>query len=299
MRFLLLSVALVPALGHAQTLTLTGDCPGPVTLRADGLLADASVALLHSATEGSDLIGYPYCPPIDSGLESFARSPLQHTDADGSLTLSFTAPTPMCDRYVRVFSLAECLVTDVDQIGDAPGTDADGDGWTSDGGDCDDGNPDVNPDAEEVCDGIDNDCSGTPDLGVCPCDVEILDGHPYQVCTEDVPWEEARDLCSDTGYHLATLDSERENRRLATVLEAYGSSTSYWIGYNDLDVEGEWAWEDGSPSGFESWNLATGEPNGGTSENCGMMYVQLYDWHGRWNDESCTSGKRYVCEYGG
>ena len=43
--------------------------------------------------------------------------------------------------------------------------DADQDGYTS-GEDCDDSNPEVSPDAEEVCDGIDNNCDGTVDEGV-------------------------------------------------------------------------------------------------------------------------------------
>ena len=48
--------------------------------------------------------------------------------------------------------------------------DADGDGWDSEsqagGGDCDDWNPDINPDAGEVIDGIDSDCDG----------VDLVDG---------------------------------------------------------------------------------------------------------------------------
>ncbi len=298
MRTLTLSFLLTAGPAYAQTLEISGVCPGPITMRADGLLPDAQVALLHSATEGSDLIGYPYCPDIDSGLDGISRAPLQVTDAAGELWLTFSASAAVCDRYVRVFSLAECDVSNVDVIGDEPGTDADGDGWDS-ARDCNDLDASVHPEAVEVCDGVDNDCSGTIDLGVCPCDVEILDGHPYQICTEGLPWEEARDACEDSGYHLATIDQDRENRSLARALEDYGDHETYWIGYNDVAVDGDWVWEDGSPSRFEYWNWATGEPNGGTGENCAMMYVQFYDWHGRWNDESCTSGKRYVCEYGG
>ena len=57
---------------------------------------------------------------------------------------------------------------------DADGFGADGDpilsceevtGYIDNPRDCDDGNPDINPDAEEVCDGVDNRCAGEIDVG--------------------------------------------------------------------------------------------------------------------------------------
>lgn len=38
-------------------------------------------------------------------------------------------------------------------------------GYVLSSGDCDDDNPDINPDAPELCDGVDNDCNGTVDNG--------------------------------------------------------------------------------------------------------------------------------------
>ncbi len=69
-------------------------------------------------------------------------------------------------------------------------TDVDEDGYTLVQGDCDDQNPEVNPGATEVCDGIDNNCDGRVDEGfdadgdsvaTCngDCDDQNPDVHPY------------------------------------------------------------------------------------------------------------------------
>ena len=54
--------------------------------------------------------------------------------------------------------------------GGGGGTDADGDGYTTDGGDCDDGNASVHPGAHEAPDGVDNDCDGQVDEGTTNSD---------------------------------------------------------------------------------------------------------------------------------
>ncbi len=69
-----------------------------------------------------------------------------------------------------------------DDDGDGFGDEADAraaclapEGYIEDGGDCDDGDGDINPDAEEVCDDVDNDCDGTADVGAADADTWYAD----------------------------------------------------------------------------------------------------------------------------
>ena len=64
-------------------------------------------------------------------------------------------------------------------------TEDDGDGYASCLGDCDDSDPDISPDAAEICDGLDNNCDGTIDEGFTDADG---DGWAYCAdCDESDP----------------------------------------------------------------------------------------------------------------
>src|SRR6266446_1198667 len=65
--------------------------------------------------------------------------------------------------------------------------DADHDGYLACQGDCDDANPAVHPGADEICDGLDNNCNGrVDDLGTTTCGVGAC-ARTVQVCVAGVP----------------------------------------------------------------------------------------------------------------
>ena len=73
-------------------------------------------------------------------------------------------------------------------------TDADGDGLTACLGDCNDGDATVNPDATEICDGLDNNCDGAIDEGFTDDD-----GDGVAACAGD---------CDDTDPTISPLEPE-------------------------------------------------------------------------------------------
>jgi len=77
-------------------------------------------------------------------------------------------------------------------------------GWLENGGDCDDSDDQVNPEAEETCDGIDNDCDGETDEGLATTVYPDADGDGYgdeelgvQACEIESGWIEQGGDCDD------------------------------------------------------------------------------------------------------
>ncbi|MCO4747187.1 MAG: putative metal-binding motif-containing protein [Proteobacteria bacterium] len=90
------------------------------------------------------------------------------------------------------------------------GDDNDNDNWGTFEGDCDDNNAAINPDATEVCDGVDNDCNGSIDDadGANWYPDSDGDGHgkegstPFVSCTAPQGWVSSNDDCVDNNDHV-------------------------------------------------------------------------------------------------
>uniref|UniRef100_A0A3B5R2F7 C-type lectin domain-containing protein n=1 Tax=Xiphophorus maculatus TaxID=8083 RepID=A0A3B5R2F7_XIPMA len=138
----------------------------------------------------------------------------------------------------------------------------------------------------------------------------------YFFSTDTKTWTEANAYCIEQGSNLMSIQDIQERVR--------GFNTHdckiFWIGLNDLVIEGVWEWSDGKPfieylsyvytaSRFEIlfaersrkhysclfryW--MSGQPdNFNEMEHCGE--VVGYDF-GHWNDDNCSNKRKYICKY--
>ena len=100
-------------------------------------------------------------------------------------------------------------------------------------------------------------------------------------------WHEAQDSCIAMGGDLARINNATENEQVtAMALESGMTGEHFWIGYNDLDSEGDWSWIDGGVITYENW--LPGEPYGedDSYSHCGTIYFIESNW-GQWNDFWC------------
>ncbi|XP_035678932.1 uncharacterized protein LOC118417473 [Branchiostoma floridae] len=111
----------------------------------------------------------------------------------------------------------------------------------------------------------------------------------FKAIDELKTFEGARQLCAMDSARLAMPKNSGTN----VFLESLTTADSYWIGLNDMDVEGQWRWEDGTTldmtNDFSSW--AAGEPNSNGEQHC----VRHYD-EGLWDDNQCHDTLKVLCQ---
>lgn len=211
-------------------------------------------------------------------------------DADGALSSVATATATICTP--------ETVYEDFDgdgfgNAGVSLSTCPQPAGWVTDASDCNDADISIYPGAgDSFGDGVDGDCDGEQD-----CEAGIYLGVYFAVCLPGPSsWAAADAACVAAGHDgLASIRSQLEQDYVWLLLISTGqqAAADVWIGYTDELVEGSWGWLDGSQDGYTSWS--SGEPNGGTNENCAHLN---WPWgSGGWNDTTCSNARPgYVCQ---
>lgn len=110
--------------------------------------------------------------------------------------------------------------------------------------------------------------------------------------------EDAQIACQEKGGHLVTITSKAENDFLNKQAQQHGKR--FWIGGNDVTLEGEYAWITGEPWNFTAWKR--GEPNNSNNpitDDYILFEASSSSLGGQWDSTSGGSsfGTQYMCEW--
>ncbi|XP_078659901.1 lymphocyte antigen 75-like isoform X2 [Branchiostoma floridae x Branchiostoma belcheri] len=129
-------------------------------------------------------------------------------------------------------------------------------------------------------------CDNSGQFMVCPNGWSLFQGSCYYFEKQEADWNDAEAYCRQQGANLASITSGAEQSYIRSHM-----NTRQHIGFTDRDVEGTFAWTDGSLVTFLNWN--PNEPNDAGGEDCTELIVDS----GKWNDIPCDGRNRdYTCK---
>lgn len=114
-------------------------------------------------------------------------------------------------------------------------------------------------------------------------DEHVLENRVYEVFENEQSWVSAQVRCAEWGGELAAITNWHLNEHISSRLIR---DQEYWMGANDLSLEGRWVWNYGDPIGsFSRWARSQRRSN-----DCGAI-----DSEGFWHDDGCSEKKPFVC----
>ena len=103
-----------------------------------------------------------------------------------------------------------------------------------------------------------------------------------------VSFQTARSSCvCSEGAELATVDTADINTFIGSRIQDFS-----WIGGNDLLVEGNYSWTDGTAWSYTNWRFnAPNNGNGNSEQDCVVVRTD-----GEWDDVACHTARNFVCQ---
>ena len=131
----------------------------------------------------------------------------------------------------------------------------------------------------------------------CPPPWLAFGNHCYLYVIKEMLFLEAEEYCSNfskpgQAAHLVSISDQAENGFIGQYAERI-SSKRFWIGFNDMQQEGNFVWMDGSLGNFSNWD--DGEPNNSKNQqHCTNVYADRVNY--TWDDRQCYRSHRFVCK---
>jgi len=204
--------------GSSYNVTIYGQPQGELCAltNGSGTIAGANVTnvvVLCGSALDADQDGYDWTVDCDDGASSCTSDCVVDTDEDGvadclDLCLDWDGDDFGIFNETNTVGGGSIAVGDCTTDGTTPCTFP---GQSCDGSDCDDGNPSINPTAQEECDGVDNNCNGQIDDGeLCSapnatCVCTGASGCAIGSC--DTGWDDCNSLYGD-GCEIDLLSDE-------------------------------------------------------------------------------------------
>ena len=119
---------------------------------------------------------------------------------------------------------------------------------------------------------------GTANVGKAFSINNPANGHQYFLTTTDT-WTGAQALAVAAGGNLVTINDAEEQ---AWLISTFGSNLPFWIGLNDIEVEGQFKWVSGQRITYTNW--LPSEPDNFLHIPEGEDFVQMFGSAGTWAD---------------
>jgi phage-related protein len=103
------------------------------------------------------------------------------------------------------------------------------------------------------------------------------------VLTTHTTWTNAQAQAQQMGGNLVTIRSAQENQKL---IDTFGGTEPFWIGYNDANQEGTFTWISGEPTTYTSWFPGKPDNAFGNQDYCMINFAVPGMWDDAGNDNN-------------